>query len=154
MFKSTLCELPRLYTMWMILSERQKLSSVNIDIYLRVYMIILYLLLSACVPGTYVCFRIRAWVTLMRECTHTWTLHVYMSNAFTWWYISCVCARMCVLSSEMECVLFYSRKIAHRANVICCIIYPISNKFYLILSILYTQHLSISLFTPANKNTL
>ena len=47
-----------------------------------------------------------------------------------------VCVRVCVFPSEMECELFYSRKIAHRANVICCIMYLTLNKFYLINLIL------------------
>ena len=48
-----------------------------------------------------------------------------------------MCARVCVLLSEMGCVLFYSWKIAHRANIICCIMYPTLNKSYLILSSSY-----------------
>ena len=52
-------------------------------------------------------------------------------------------ARVCVLPYEMECVIFYSRKIAHRANVICCIMYPTLIDFfsYLILSYLISSHL-------------
>ena len=58
-----------------------------------------------------------------------------------------VCVRVCVLPSEMECVLFYSRKIAHRANVICCIMYPTLNKFYLILSYLIFHIRATQIFT-------
>ena len=45
-------------------------------------------------------------------------------------------------TGEMECVLFYSRKIAHRANIICYIMYPTLNKFYLILSYDDGEHFS------------
>ena len=69
-------------------------------------------------------------------------VHTYTNFARV--YVPCfhilvqfVCVRVCVFPSEMECVLFYSRKIAHRANVICCIMYPTLNKFYLILSYLH-----------------
>ena len=79
-------------------------------------------------PYTRVCYP--------HTCVHTYT-------NFARVYVSCfhmlvqfVCVRVCVLPSEMECVLFYSRKIAHRANVICCIMYPTLNKCYLILSYL------------------
>ena len=73
-------------------------------------------------------------------CPHT-RVHTYTNFARV--YVPCfhmlvqfVCVRVCVFPSEMECVLFYSRKIAHRANVICCIMYPTLNKFYLISSYL------------------
>ena len=80
-------------------------------------------------------------------CLHMTCNMQYLSNKnFAHVYVSCfhmlvqfVYVRVCVLPSEMECVLFYSRKIAHRANVICCIMYPTcGNKFYLILS--YLNH--------------
>ena len=63
-----------------------------------------------------------------RVCYPHTCVHTYMNFARA--YVSCFhmlveCACECVLPSEMECVLFYSRKIAHRANVICCIMYPI-----------------------------
>ena len=92
-----------------------------------------YIYISVCVC---VCVRICVCVTHIRVCTQTWTLHVYMSHACTCWCSLCVCARVCVLPSEMECVLFYIRKIAHRANVICCIMCPTLNKCYLISSYL------------------
>ena len=57
-----------------------------------------------------------------------------------------VCVRVCVLPSEMECVLFYSRKIAHQANVICCIMYPTLNEFNLILSYVFKVNAIDSLF--------
>ena len=60
----------------------------------------------------------------MRMCPYTRVcyphtcVHTYMNFARV--YVSCfhmlvqiVCVRVCVLPSEMECVLFYSRKIAH-----------------------------------------
>ena len=102
-----------LYTAWMLLSERQHFSCVNIYLYLWICMIILYLVLSACVPGTYICayVSVYAGVSHIRVCTHTWTcVHVYMSHAFTCWCSLCVCVCVCVLPSEMECLLFYSRK--------------------------------------------
>ena len=76
-----------------------------------------------------------------RVCYPHTRVHTYTNFARV--YVPCfhmlvqfVCVRVCVFPSEMECVLFYSRKIAHRANVICCIMYPTLNKFYLILSYL------------------
>ena len=91
----------------------------------------------------WVCVRIRVCVTHIRVCTHTWTLHVHMSHDFTCWCSLCLCAPMCVcvLPSEMECVLFYSRKIGHRA--ICCIMYPSLNTYYLISSHLISSHLTL-----------
>ena len=92
-------------------------------------------------PYTRVCYP--------HTCVHTYT-------NFARVYVSCfhmlvqfVCVRVCVLPSEMECVLFYSRKIAHRANVICCIMYPTLNKFYLILSYLLSY-----LMTPNATRTI
>ena len=74
-----------------------------------------------------------------RVCYPHTRIHTYTNFARV--YVPCfhmlvqfVFVRVCVFPSEMECVLFYSRKIAHRANVICCIMYPTLNKFYLILS--------------------
>ena len=83
----------------------------------------------------------------MRMCPYTRVCYpharVHTYTNFARVYVPCfhmlvqfVCVRVCVFPSEMECVLFYSRKIAHRANVICCIMYPTLNKFYLILSYL------------------
>ena len=85
-----------------------------------------YVSVYACVLPTYVCAHIH------EPCT---CICLILSHAGA----VCVCACMCVLPSEIKCVLFYSRKIAHRANVICCIMYPILNKknlSYLTLSYL------------------
>ena len=80
-----------------------------------------------------------------RVCYPHARVHTYTNFARV--YVPCfhmlvqfVCVRVCVFPSEMECVLFYSRKIAHRANVICCIMYPTLNKFYLILSYLILSY--------------
>ena len=92
-----------------------------------------------------ICVRKRVCVTHILVCTHTWTLHVCMSHAFHTLVLSVrLRARVCVLPSEMECVIFYSRKIAHRANVICCIMYPTLIYFYLILSYLILSYLILS----------
>ena len=123
-----------LYTAWMLLSERQHFSCVNIYLYLWICMIILYLVLSACVPGTYICAYVSVYTCVLPTyaCAHILELCTYMSHAFTCWCSLCACAS--VLPSEMECVLFHSPKIAHRANVICCIMYPTwINLSYLIL---------------------
>ena len=79
-------------------------------------------------PYTRVCYP--------HTCVHTCTNFVRVYVSCFHMLVQFVCVRVCVLPSEMECVLFYSRKIAHRANVICCIMYPSLNKFYLILSYL------------------
>ena len=87
-------------------------------------------------PYTRVCYP--------HTCVHTYTnfAHVYVSCFHM--LVQFVCVRVCVLPSEMECVLFYSRKIDHRANVICCIMYRTLNKFYLILSYLILSYLILS----------
>ena len=107
----------------------------HILILMNLYSNSLFGFICMCAGDIYmcVCVRIRVCVTYIRVYTHTWTLHVYMYHAFTCWCSLCMC--VCVLPSEMEYVLFYCRKIAHRA-VICCIMYPTLNKFCLILSYL------------------
>ena len=132
-----------LYTAWMLLSERQHFSCVNIYFYLWICIIILYLVLSACVSGTYICAYVSVCACVLPTyvCTHIHELCTCICLMLSHAGAVFVCACVCVRSSEMECVLFYSRKIAHRANVICCIMYPTLNKSYLILSNLILSHL-------------
>ena len=114
-------------------------SCVNIYLYLWICVIILYLvLLSACVPGTYICAYVSVYACVLPTyvCTHIHELCTCICLMLSHAGADCVCACVCVLPSEMECEPFYSRKMAHRANVICCIVYPTLNKFYLILSYL------------------
>ena len=40
---------------------------------------------------------------------------------------------VCVFPSKMACAVFCRRKITHRTNIICCIMYPILNIIYIIL---------------------
>ena len=109
----------------------------DVTSYLWICIIILYLVsLSACVPGTYICAYVSVYACVLPTyvCTHIHELCTCICLMLSHAGAVCVCACVCVLPSEMECVLFYSRKITHRANVICCTMYPTLNKFYLILS--------------------
>ena len=113
----------------------------HILILMNLYNNSLYGIICMCAGDiyTYICVCVRIRVCVTHICVHT-----YMNFARV--YVSCfhmlvqfVCVRVCVFPSEMECVLFYSRKKAHRANVICCIMYSTLNKFHLILSYLMSH---------------
>ena len=98
-------------------------------------------------PGTYICAYVSVYACVLP--TYVWA-HIHELCTCLCLMLShagavSVCACVCVLPSEMECVLFYSRKIAHPTNVICCIMYPTLNKFYFILSIL--SHLASHTFS-------
>ena len=78
--------------------------------YMRVYLI------GVCV--THICRCIYVYVFLGSSCDMRCRL----------------CVLACVFPSEIECVLFYRRKIAYQDYVSCCILYQILNLMKLILS--------------------
>ena len=87
-----------LYTTWMLLSERQHFSCVNMYFYLWICIIILYLVLSACMPATYIYVRMCPYtrVCYPQKCVHTYMdfARVYVScfHMLVQFVYVCVCA--------------------------------------------------------------
>ena len=131
------------YALYSVNALKWKTTFFVCNLYLWICIIIFYLVSSACVPGTYICAYVSVYACVLPTymCTHIHELCMCICLMLSHAGAVYVCARVCVLPSEMECVLFYSRKIAHRANAICCIMYLTLNKFYLILSsLIYILH--------------
>ena len=87
-----------LYTAWMLLSERQHFLCINIYLYLWICIIILYLVLSTCVPGTYICAYVSvcACVLPIYVCIHIHELCTCICLMLSHAGAVCVCACMCV----------------------------------------------------------
>ena len=104
-----------LYTAWMLFKWKTTFFVCkHILILMNLYNNSLIGIICMCAGDIYmrVCVRIRVCVTRIRVCvthirvyTHTRTLHVYMSHAFTWWCSLCVCVCVCASIWDGMCAI-------------------------------------------------